>query len=694
LNKLILTLTEENYDWSFDFNTKKDFISVGLELGYDFKSSKTTREVTDFIFDRVKTILTSDECSFKEFITISDQVSFEFYCNNKHKNLFTFLDKLRSCINHLDSYSIDKNNWIKAHKLLQFYISISNHITEEVQLYSENRIIGKAVRRLRKKGIKVDVIEGNINISESQFNNIIQGMEYRSKKLGIELYGSILAQIESKYHFRHDRYYLRKAVTIDDNDPQIPLGYLYNLSIRHMQKTELKTILKNKLLKEIFELAEDIMTVYKLQILNCYEGMLSGSYDILAFIRKNLLHDQLFSIPQYCNKNVRKIIHGLFNKSKNSELPVDLSIYLDIFDITNKISNKKTYFILVDDIYYNLCGKYTKEQLTTAIEDFCLNKESLNRGYIDPFEVKNINYYSKPFIKDGVSIKYLNSYFHSTGFISVLFSQLQKKSKEINITGNKFAKLFGDISERFVGNLLIEKNITFVAGAKYKVKGNILKNIKSDAKEGECDFIIETNDKIIFIEQKSKTLTSDARKGDVVSGLLDISQSLLNATEQIGRHEFILRKQGFIEFENSPRLELKGRQIEKVSLTLFDFYSLADVDSVRSLLTTLVNSTVSYSENDPVILKKIKEINKTLSKIQNQYNSQEFRDEYIKDNNFLITLNNRFFSSNQLITMLELCEGNEQFINIMDKTRSIANSSQDWFLIFNQFAVDLYKKSN
>ena len=79
---------------------------------------------------------------------------------------------------------------------------------------------------MRKKGIKVDVIEGNINISESQFNNILQRIEYRSKKLGIELYGSILAQIENKYHFRHDRYYLRKAVTIDDNDPQIPLGYL------------------------------------------------------------------------------------------------------------------------------------------------------------------------------------------------------------------------------------------------------------------------------------------------------------------------------------------------------------------------------------------------------------------------------------------------------------------------------------
>jgi hypothetical protein len=173
LNKLILTLTEENYDWSFDFNTKKNFISVGMELGYDFKSSKTTKEVTDFIFDRVKTILTSDECSRKEFVTISDQVSFEFYCNNKYKHLFTFLAKLRACINHLNSYSIDKNNWIEAHKLLQLYISISNHVTEEVQLYGENRIIGKAVRRLRKKGIRVDVIEGNINISESQFNNII-----------------------------------------------------------------------------------------------------------------------------------------------------------------------------------------------------------------------------------------------------------------------------------------------------------------------------------------------------------------------------------------------------------------------------------------------------------------------------------------------------------------------------------------
>ncbi|WP_028868886.1 hypothetical protein [Psychromonas arctica] len=59
-----------------------------------------------------------------------------------------------------------------------------------------------------------------------------------------------------------------------------------------------------------------------------------------------------------------------------------------------------------------------------------------------------------------------------------------------------------------------------------------------------------------------------------------------------------------------------------------------------------------------------------------------------------LSLNNRFFSSNQLITMLELCDGNEQFINIMDKTKCVANSSQDWFLIFNQFAVDLYKNTN
>ncbi|WP_154220336.1 hypothetical protein, partial [Vibrio parahaemolyticus] len=54
----------------------------------------------------------------------------------------------------------------------------------------------------------------------------------------------------------------------------------------------------------------------------------------------------------------------------------------------------------------------------------------------------------------------------------------------------------------------------------------------------------------------------------------------------------------------------------------------------------------------------------------------------------------RFFSSNQLITMLEHCTGNDGFLDIMNKTKAIANNSQDWFSTFNHFVIDIYKNKN
>ena len=166
---------------------------------------------------------------------------------------------------------------------------------------------------------------------------------------------------------------------------------------------------------------------------------------------------------------------------------------------------------------------------------------------------------------------------------------------------------------------------------------------------------------------------------------------MLNSQEQICRHEYLLRKQGKIEFENGFTLELKNRNIEKVSLTLFDFYSLADINSVRCILISFINSAISTTDSDPKVTKKIEKINNTLRKLQNIYKSEIFKEEYINPDNSLNTLNSRFFSSNQLITMLNHCTGNEDFLSIMNRTKAVSNNSQDWFLNFNYFAIDLFK---
>lgn len=471
--------------------------------------------------------------------------------------------------------------------------------------------------------------------------------------------------------------------------PDIPFGYLYNLSIKNLNRV--KNHQAKKQISEVVDLSIDLMTILDLQWLNPFESLLSGQ-DIIQYLRKNLLHDQLFTVHQYSNANAKKIINGMFNKNHNIKIPIDidLDIYIDIFCIVNITSSIDIQFI-EKTVYSHLLGKYTKNQIDTALNELCIKESQVNKNYLNPFDIKEINYYEKPFFKNNGEMVYLNSYFHNNGFVWFLRDKLKHECAQIGIEGKKFNDLRGDISEEFIKNLLNSKNISYQSGLKYKIRGNVFHNIGLSSTEGECDFIIETNDRIIFIEEKSKELDIESKSGDILSGLWDLALSLLNSQEQICRHEYLLRKQGKIEFENGFTLELKDRGIEKVSLTLFDFYSLADINSVRSILISLINSVISTIDNDPKVIQKIKKINKTLRKLQIIYNSDIFKNEYINPDNSINTLNSRFFSSNQLITMLNYCTGNEDFLSIMNKTKVIANNSQDWFLIFNHFAIDLFK---
>lgn len=692
MNQLFSTLTTSTCDWSIDFKTKKDFIEVANEIGYIFTSSKTIHEVSDFIKRKVISLLTSNECSYEDYITVYNQFSYDFYCNNKNPNEFKFLAYLRFFLNFLDGYTINEQKWVEAHKLIQNYVYMANHDQPYLSLNEKFKIISEAVKRFRKKGIKVDVIEGKIHLSDDQFKNILQRIDLRAKKLGDKFYQDILVRIKSCYRRNHDRFYFRKDLDLTNSqlEPNVPLGYLYNLSIKNLNKV--KNYQAKKKISEIIELSKDLMTILELQWLNPYESLLSGQ-DIIPYLRKNLLHDELFSVHQYSNSNARKIINGMYNKNHNKIIPkeIDLSIYIDIFEVVNVTPCIDVKSIEMSYLYSCLLGKYAEQEIQSALDDLCIEESQVNRGYLNPFDINSINYYEKPFIKNNGKINYLNSYFHIDGFVSFLRAKLKHECAQIGVVGSKFNALRGDISEEFIKNLLNAKKIPHKSGLKYKVKGSIFQDISSTSQGGECDFIIETEDSIIFIEEKSKELDIESKSGDILSGIWDLALSLLNSQEQICRHEYLLRKQGKIEFENGFILELKNRKIEKVSLTLFDFYSLADINSVRSILISCINSTISSTDNDPKVNEKIEKINKTFIKLQNIYKSDIFKNEYINPDNSLNTQNSRFFSSNQLITMLEHCAGNEDFLSIMNKTKAIGNNSQDWFLIFNYFAIDLYK---
>jgi len=140
-------------------------------------------------------------------------------------------------------------------------------------------------------------------------------------------------------------------------------------------------------------------------------------------------------------------------------------------------------------------------------------------------------------------------------------------SDKLRASVKNFDEKIGSQFEEYIKYLLSQKNISFQSG-KYK-NGN-----------GQCDVIVETDKKILFIEVKKKTLTRVAKSGNDVKIFIDLSKSLLDSLIQLNDHEIVLHDNNKLELENYT-LQLNERDVEKMTLVLHDFgtfhdYSICD----------------------------------------------------------------------------------------------------------------------
>jgi hypothetical protein len=174
----------------------------------------------------------------------------------------------------------------------------------------------------------------------------------------------------------------------------------------------------------------------------------------------------------------------------------------------------------------------------------------------------------------------------------------------------------GDYLERFVKAQLQTLKIKYSYGD-YSVDS---RKYQTSRQQGECDIIIESDDTIIFIEIKKKPLTNNAKGGCDAAIVADLAGSLLDSQIQLGWHEIIIRSEGYLELtpnnepNNKYRLELNGRSIERVTLTLLDFGGFQDRNFLYQFLQLML-STSSIDALDSANAKEVinrSKINKKL----------------------------------------------------------------------------------
>jgi len=197
-----------------------------------------------------------------------------------------------------------------------------------------------------------------------------------------------------------------------------------------------------------------------------------------------------------------------------------------------------------------------------------------------------------------------------------------------------------------------------------------------DGEHGECDLIIDADSVVVLAEVKKKSLTRRARAGSDAHLLLDLAGSLLAAQAQAGWHEVRLRRLGYLDVKRNgitTRLELNGREIERVAVSLFDFGSFQD----RILLTRFLetNMNVRFTPADSRLSPKFDEINDALVQIREQVAALHPGEQAVNQPFFHCW----FLSVPQLLVLLDDVTSGAGFKEALWKSRHIVTGSSDLY---------------
>jgi Holliday junction resolvase-like predicted endonuclease len=310
----------------------------------------------------------------------------------------------------------------------------------------------------------------------------------------------------------------------------------------------------------------------------------------------------------------------------------------------------------------------------SADEKIILNKIShtnnCNESYMLPTEIDKSQkpFYQKPLIKNKNNYILIDKCYCSWNFYEVIPYLLEYKYIDIG---------------KNLENLIIDE---------LKSSGATIHFGNYQSSDRECDIVIEENDKIIFIEIKKKSLTRKSISGDETQIAIDLIDAFMHSQEQLLTHEVFIKKHNKIIFDNGTELELNDRTIEKVSISLFDSYSLNDHLFTMNMFDYLqrVRLNIKYSEDQKIdnqLKKSIQSIQEKNQKILNivdimneLYSSNP--DEYRKDR-----FNIWFFSMELFIMIISRAKyTNTSISKVMNTFKHMSALTGDLYYEFDSFS--------
>ncbi|MYF60270.1 MAG: hypothetical protein F4179_01120 [Gammaproteobacteria bacterium] len=373
--------------------------------------------------------------------------------------------------------------------------------------------------------------------------------------------------------------------------PAIPIAWLLAIALRHVHRTP-----RPRKSAEAWEmaigLATDFAACMDCQRYNRFDGLHLDVPDFLPEMQDALKWRELFTLPQvppraiatlrsaFCQvtwprgtRSLRNDIDGLFAEVELllADLPVD--------------------------------GIVAMPQ--TALSAFPLlrlhagtHKDS-DAEYLDPFGAHPRKHERYVFFEtDDDEVVVLPSSLTAAAACEAIFRLIWHRAGR-----NSAADLVGQVLEKAVAIACKRRSKSVWEKVVYDAAGERL----------EIDVAVRENQQIVLFETKAKSLTSEARLGDVMTFIDDYTKSFLTLVTQLVRHDRNIRRglTPLVEKDAIPR----DLHITKVAVSPLSYGPASDQVLQNALLHSMIRARLGSVKKDPQHIRILTAFNDTIAQI-------------------------------------------------------------------------------
>jgi hypothetical protein len=359
--------------------------------------------------------------------------------------------------------------------------------------------------------------------------------------------------------------------------PAFPVGWLFSLGLRHLGQGG-KAQKPAVAWKTIAQLATDFVAAMNCQRYSQYEEIDINPANSWRVLRDSLLWREIFVLPQV----PPQVLSRLREAFRALITPEEEQLFDWRFDAA---------FDELDD----LLSRSLNHKLTTHPR-LAIARDYPNLWKIGIGELGRVNSaYANPtaggarnqssfifFARDKDNVLTLPAPFLREAFCQAAFAQIWGK-----LQPSRASDIVGKTFERALERACQGKAANVHAGAKYNVGKQTF----------EIDVATRDSDRIVLFETKAKSLTAQARSGNMMAFYADFADSYLAIVQQLVRHEDCLR-QGLTPLTTPGEVCHDFRPL-KVAVSPLSYGPISDKMLASGLLRCFANIALQPVSSDP-----------------------------------------------------------------------------------------------